>query len=292
MADGVVIRMERESDLLMGLEDGGSTFVEGTYVHRFGTGSRIFFGIHGWGGSHLTFEPIAAHMPEDATIFAIDMPGYGRSESPASWTPTEVQTRLVSVLRHVPEDVTLLGNCSGAVFGLLAALQAPNAFRRFVLVDPFAYFPWYFVIFTWPLIGRILYAVSFQNPIGRILTNLSLASKRTDETDLTGSFGTVNHDAVFQTLQVMKAIGGFQTFEPISGEIEVLYGARTFGAVRNSISMWRSIWPESKTHELAGAGHLPLQEATLEFVDRAFADTRAIAPEVKNTLPRSRSNSA
>lgn len=255
---------------LIELEDGGEAFVEGTYVRRYGSGPRLFLGIHGWGGSHQTFEPIAAAMPNDTTVFAIDMPGYGRSRAPETWTPSAIQARLVALLDQLPEDMTLLGNCSGAIFGLLAALERSRAFRRYVLVDPFAYFPWYFAIFTWPLVGRFLYAVSFQNPVGRLLTNLSLASKRTEETDLTGSFDSVNHEAVFQTLQVLRAIGGYQTFAPISGEIEVLYGENTFGAVRASVAYWMEIWPEATAAELTGAGHLPLQEATEELTRLAL----------------------
>lgn len=270
-------QMPQNDTNLLRLGAGESTFVDGTYVHRFGDGPRIYFGIHGWGGSHLTFEPIAARMPGDATIFAIDMPGYARSTTPDSWTPEVLQTRLIQVLAELPSGMTLLGNCSGAVFGLLAALEARDKFDRLVLVDPFAYFPWYFLIFTWPLLGRFFYAVSFQNPVGRLLTNLSLASKRTDETDLTRSFDSVNHEAVFQTLRVMRAIGGHQAFANVRGRIEILYGEHTFGAVRNSVAMWQSLWEQSSATELKGAGHLPLQEATEEFTRLALEPVEEIA---------------
>lgn len=249
-------------------------FVDGTFVKRYGHGKTAYLGIHGWSGSHQTFEPIAGVAPEDSTLYAIDMPGYGRSEAPLEWTPAEVQARLVRVIEALPEDLTLLGNCSGAVFGLLAGLQTQQRFRHLVLVDPFAYFPWYFKIFTWPYLGRFFYAVSFQNPLGRLMTNASLASKRTSQTNLTRSFEAANHEGVFQSLQVMRAIGGYTVFSPIQVPVTILFGERTFGAVRRSVELWQQIWPDSAAIELEGAGHLPLQEARDAFCEAAFGPFR------------------
>ncbi len=38
------------------------------HVHRYGTGPDVYFGLHGWAGSHLTYAPIVPHLPPSATL--------------------------------------------------------------------------------------------------------------------------------------------------------------------------------------------------------------------------------
>ena len=81
--------------------------------------------------------------------------------------------------------VTVIGNCSGAILGLLANELVPSRIARFVLIDPFAFLPWYFKVFVHPTYGRVAYHSTFANPIGRWATNLSLKKKRSADSDLT-----------------------------------------------------------------------------------------------------------
>jgi hypothetical protein len=49
-----------------------------------------------------------------------------------------------------------------------------------------------------------------------------------------------------------------------------VYGERTFGAVKKSVGMWQSIWPQARAHMLEGAGHLPILEATAQLARIVF----------------------
>ncbi|MFZ4985831.1 MAG: alpha/beta fold hydrolase, partial [Blastocatellia bacterium] len=52
------------------------------YSKKYGNGPRIFFGIHGWSGSHETFLPLVEDLPSNATFISIDLPGHGHSPWP------------------------------------------------------------------------------------------------------------------------------------------------------------------------------------------------------------------
>ncbi|HEX9917834.1 MAG TPA: alpha/beta fold hydrolase, partial [Pyrinomonadaceae bacterium] len=153
------------------------------YVKRYGAGEREFyFGLHGWSGDHRTFAPLAAHIPAGASLYSADLPGCGRSLAPPTLTLETVTREIVeAVLDAVPPraPVTLIGNCSGAILGLLVAERIKARVGRLVLIDPFAYWPWYFRVFVARSFGRYAYRSTFANPLGRWLTNQSLRNRRT-----------------------------------------------------------------------------------------------------------------
>src|SRR5215468_8159491 len=233
------------------------------HVECYGSGSRVYFGLHGWGGDHATFAPLTRYLPAGAALYSADLPGYGRSPAPRSWELAAITDEIADAIAGVDSPVTVIGNCSGAVFALLAA-------ERLILIDPFAYLPWYFKIFLNKRIGRYAYYSTFANPVGRWLTNLSLSKHRTADTNLTESFVSVSHDVAYRYLALMGELDDIARFSQLRLPVDLIYGARTFGAVKESIALWRGVWPQARRHELAGAGHLPIQEATEQLSEIVF----------------------
>jgi pimeloyl-ACP methyl ester carboxylesterase len=245
------------------------------HAERYGTGSDAFVGIHGWGGSHRTFAPLVPYVPVWASLLAIDLPGYGRS----SWHPVESvlgiaeQVSAFIATTGCPR-VTLVGNCSGAIVGLLTRTPAVS---RIVLLDPFAFVPWYFKVFVHPSFGRTAYRSTFANPVGRWLTNLSLKNRRGDGTDLTGSFRNVDHDVSLRYLELLAGIDGIERFRAIDVPVDIVYGVRTFAAVKQSVAEWQALWPHARTFPLEGVGHLPIEEAPADLARIIF--TREGSPD-------------
>ena len=240
------------------------------HVEFYGSGSRIYFGLHGWSGDHSTFAPLAAYLPAGAAIYSADLPGYGRSPAPRRWELVEITDEIAGAIAAIDSPVTIIGNCSGAVFALLAAERLPRRIERLILIDPFAYLPWYFKIFLNRRIGRYAYYSTFANPVGRWLTNLSLSKHRAADTNLTESFVSVSHDVAYRYLALLGDLDGVARFIGLRLPVDLIYGARTFGAVKESIALWRGVWPHARCHELAGAGHLPIQEATGQLSEIVF----------------------
>lgn len=239
------------------------------FTKRYGQGERIFFGLHGWSGDHATFAPLARFVPADAAFVSVDLPGYGRSPAPHAWNMAAVARAIAAEVASVnASEITLVGNCSGALLGLSALQLQPQInvkIARLVLIDPFAYAPWYFKIFVAPPIGRYAYLTTFANPMGRWITNLSLKKRRAAETDLTGAFRQVDHAISYRYLKLFTAIDGIEHWRGIEQPIDIVYGARSFAAIKKSVAMWQQLWPQARAFELGGAGHLPIEEAPEEL---------------------------
>lgn len=264
------------------------------YVKRYGSGEQeTYFGLHGWSGDHRTFAPLAAHLPPRASLYSADLPGCGQSTATRhDLTLDSITDEIVEAIKGVTlphGGITLIGTCSGAILGLLAAQHIQPRLERLVLLDPFAYWPWYFRVFVSRSFGRYAYRTTFANPFGRWLTNGLLRGHRTAETDLTNSFGRINHDIAQRYLALLAEVEGIERFAGLRRvPVDIVYGERTFGAVKKSIAMWQCIWPHARAHVLRGAGHLPILEATAALSEIVFAKHEAaknLAANIQTTTP-------
>ena len=225
-------------------------------------------GVHGWSGDHRTFSPLADSLPPLFSFWSVDLPGCGRSPAPREWTLAGITHDLVQTIGSIGAPVHVLGNCSGALLALSAA-KAMNSGGNYIsqisMIDAFAWWPWYFRLFLAPYWGRYAYWTAFANPIGRWMTNRSLANRRSRDTDLTEGFSRVDHATTYKYLQLLSAIEGPEEFQGISCPIDIYYGERSFAAVRESASRWLRVFPHARTTVLRGAGHLPIAEATAQL---------------------------
>jgi pimeloyl-ACP methyl ester carboxylesterase len=257
------------------------------FIKQIGSGSENYFGIHGWGGDHATFSPLADQMPQGATLYCPDLPGYGGSPAPTAWSLDAIVEEISSAIAVLDlSRITLIGNCSGAILALLVTARLPAQIARLVLIDPFAFVPWYFKVFTNPAIGRYAYYSTFANPFGRWLTNASLRNRRSEASDLTGSFARVNHQTAFQYLKLLAALNDLEAFAGLRLPIEIVYGEKTFGAVKQSVARWQMLWPEARATRLAGAGHLPIEEAGAALSRIIFQMPESVV-EASRLQPRS-----
>src|SRR6476661_10812538 len=85
--------------------------------------------VHGLGGSHLNWDLFAPLLNGRARVWAIDLPGFGRSEpdgrtASVSANAAVLQRFLADV---VGEPVVLVGNSMGGMLSILAAGERPDA---------------------------------------------------------------------------------------------------------------------------------------------------------------------
>jgi pimeloyl-ACP methyl ester carboxylesterase len=241
------------------------------HIEHHGKGSSRYAAFHGWSGDHRTFDSLVPFLPLDSTFSCFDLPGCGKSPDPENWKMNALIAALldsVASLGNGPS--TFIGSCSGAILGLLVAKARPELFRRLVLVDPFAYMPWYFSVFLNKHFGRQAYMTTFANPVGRWITNTSLRKRRTGNTDLTKSFEEVNHASVYEYLRMLGRTGKPEQFVELANPVDLLYGENTFTDVKKSIGIWKTIFPQARVFELKGAGHLPIEEASQQVAEILF----------------------
>ena len=242
------------------------------HVERYGSGPVHYFGLHGWGADRRTFAPLAPHVPADATFHSADLPGCGLSPAPPAWSLEAVTDSIVESMRATGAgSLTVVGNCGGAVFGLLAARRLGSSVSRVVMIDAFAYLPRYFSLFAKGEFGRRAYEATFANPLGRWLTNQSLRGRRGGAADLTASFADVDHEVARRYLALFDEVGGAGRFRGTAQPADVVYGERSFGAVRRSVALWREVMPQARERRLEGVGHAPLLEAAARVAEIVFA---------------------
>jgi len=230
-------------------------------------------GFHGWSGDHRTFQPLLEKLPEAISFYSYDLPGCGRSPEPTRWEIREVARSVaMELLGLEKENLTLVGSCTGGLMAVFVARELVEMGRgsvvgRLVMIDPFAECPWYFRLFLIPVLGRIMYATAFANPVGRWITNLFLSERRSEKVDLTESFAQVNHRVTLAYLRMFEGAGAPEQFQGLMIPTEIICGQKTFGAVKLAVERWRQVWPEASVHVLPGVGHLPIDEGT-EMVGR------------------------
>lgn len=235
-------------------------------LERWSSGPRPFLGLHGWGGDRNTFAPLKPYLPPEVSFWSADLPGYGASPAPAKWTEDALVAPVLAAIARVRAEAgtppTLVGNCSGAILAAMASQVDETAVARLVLIDAFAWVPWYFRVFTWGEFGRRAYRTTFESPIGRRVTNTALAGKRREDTDLTATFVRVSADTALGHLRVLSQAGGPERFAGLGLPINLAYGEKTFAAVRAAVARWQAVWPQARATEIRGAGHLPILEGS------------------------------
>ncbi len=236
-------------------------------VERYGEGDSPYLGVHGWAGNHRTFKPLLSRMPADSVFYSVDLPGYGNSPAPGGeWDIEEVARLLAGEVERLPNPpVTLVGFCGGGNLAMMAARHLGGKVRRLVLIDPFAYMPLYFKVFTWGEFGRRAYFTTFANPLGRWFTNSALRGKRTGKASLTQSFENVDHEMTLRAIRGLAKFPPYESFAELDLRVDLAYGERSFKAVRQSVALWKQVWPHARICELKGAGHSPIIEATAQL---------------------------
>jgi pimeloyl-ACP methyl ester carboxylesterase len=94
--------------------------------------------VHGLGGSHLNWDLFAPLLTPHARVWALDLPGFGRSEpggrtASVSANAAALQRFLAEV---VGEPAILVGNSMGGMLSILATGERPEAVTGLVLLDP------------------------------------------------------------------------------------------------------------------------------------------------------------
>jgi pimeloyl-ACP methyl ester carboxylesterase len=100
---------------------------------------------HGYSGNARDFDYLASRLAGDYRVIAIDFPGRGNSEWPASPLeynfPQFVADARTLLARHSLKRVDWIGTSMGGLLGMMLAAQASSPVRRLVMNDVGAFLP-------------------------------------------------------------------------------------------------------------------------------------------------------
>lgn len=106
-------------------------------VLSWGTGPRPVIAVHGITANAVCWQPVARALPEDWTLYAVDLRGRGHSAAlpgPYGFDQHGADLR-GAVLALGLDRPVLAGHSLGAYIALLAADAHPETFGRLVLID-------------------------------------------------------------------------------------------------------------------------------------------------------------
>ncbi len=107
-------------------------------VADFGGAGEVLLLVHGLGGSHLNWLSVAPSLAEHHRVYALDLPGFGRSPLAGRRSTIaaniDLLTRVMTRLSDGP--IALMGNSMGGLLSLGIAAIHPNLVQNMVLVDP------------------------------------------------------------------------------------------------------------------------------------------------------------
>ena len=234
------------------------------HVELYGDGPRLFVGLHGWGSEHTkSFKDVLERLPDDVTFAGIDLPGCGRTPKLEEMSFDAVNACLTETVRSLGRPATIIGACAGAYHAMpVARSLGPDVVTRLVLLEPFAYMPWFFAVFVVPVTGRLLYRMVFDNPIGQSLTQASLRRQHVSQGfDMVGAFAKNDTQVAYAYLEYYAAMPHYSSFSDVLSQVRLITGETSWAAILKSIAMWRENWPGSESWRIEGAGHMFNQEA-------------------------------
>ena len=235
------------------------------HIQPYGAGPRRFVGLHGWGAEHTkSFKELLRFQPPDVTFYGVDLPGCGQSAplTGASWAALHDHVAHALDQRLGQAPWTLVGSCAGSYHALEIARRLPDRHDQLVLLEPFAYMPWFFSIFLKKPGGKALYDAVFDSAIGKRATQASLRRQGvTGGYDMLTAFGARDMSVPYQYLTHYGAIRSHLDFQGVPGPVRILYGQRTWRAIHEAIPRWRELWPDLDARLLEGVGHMFSQEA-------------------------------
>jgi pimeloyl-ACP methyl ester carboxylesterase len=275
--------------------------IEGpVYVADFGGGGPVMVLVHGLGGAHLNWMAVAPQLAAGHRVFALDLPGFGRSPLAGRRSSIAANVDLLTraINRLSPHPIVLVGNSMGGLLAIGAAAQHPSLIDALVLVDPAVPAPRGAFPPRLDRVSRTFLATAFMPRWGarrlsravaalgaeslvretmRLVTSdparveqavidahIGLEAERLAATDWHESFYSATRSLV-ATLALKRKV--FRWVQEVVAPTLLLQGDQDRLVPLASARNIASLRPDWEYHEFAGAGHVPMLEVPGDFVD-------------------------
>jgi pimeloyl-ACP methyl ester carboxylesterase len=135
------------------------------YHEVHGTGQAII-ALHGFAASSYEWRDYVAALSSTHQLILVDLKGHGRSPKPRDrrYSVREQASLVLALIRERGlQNITVIGHSLGGFVALRAVLQAPELFRRLILIDTLAYrqpIPFAARVLLAPILGPLIqYAI-------------------------------------------------------------------------------------------------------------------------------------
>ena len=275
--------------------------IEGpVYVADFGGDGPVMLLVHGLGGAHLNWMAVAPQLAAGHRVYALDLPGFGRSPLAGRRSSIAANVDLLTraITRLSPRPIVLVGNSMGGLLSIGVAAQHPSLIDALVLVDPAVPAPrgafpprldrvsgTFIATAFMPRWGarRLSRAVTVRGADSLVRETMRLVTSdpaRVEQTVIDAHIGLEAerlaesgwHESFYSATRSLVATLAMKRkvlrwVQEVVAPTLLLQGDRDrlvpVASARN-IAFLRPDW---EYHEFAGAGHVPMLEVPGEFVD-------------------------
>jgi pimeloyl-ACP methyl ester carboxylesterase len=260
-------------------------------VHRIAYGVRgagppilLVHSIHAAAWSYEWRRTAAALAATRHTVYALDLLGFGRSDRPATrYSPALYTALLADFLRDiVGAPATIIGSALGATYAAATAADAADRVSALVLVQPTGLTRLAANSGAWgnvmrlpldaPLIGTALFNLLVARPVIQRRLRQSYAGRASVTEDVVATYYQAAHQpgarhapSAFVACQL--ALDLRHIWPALQQPTLVVWGAHPHLTALEDLRAFRAARPASDAAVIEGAGDLPHDEASDEFVD-------------------------
>ncbi len=152
--------------------------INGIKIHYLvrGSGTPVLL-LHGFGEFLETWAFNIPPLSRDYRVYAIDLPGHGRSDKPDTAYTLDFSTEYAAAIVKAfgIRNAILMGHSLGGTIGLNVALNFPGVVSKLVLVDSAGLssrMPLAYRLSSRPVLGRILMSLTMRPALRRGLERL------------------------------------------------------------------------------------------------------------------------
>ena len=253
-----------------------------TFYQAAGTGRPLVL-VHGVGGSSVNYAQNIAELAQRYRVYAVDVPGHGRSEKPERGYEVERAVPFIAAfIREVcGEPAALVGMSAGGLMCALTAEAHPELVTHLVLVcsaglgrDVNLSLRLMTLPVTWPMIeGARPTPTGVRLAMRRVVHDPACL---TDEVVALLCEDRARPGAARAMLRALRSnLGLFgmkrwrrhlRTLRRVGAPVMIIWGRQDrLIPVSHAYHAWRWLGKRARLHILEGCGHLPPLERPAEF---------------------------
>jgi pimeloyl-ACP methyl ester carboxylesterase len=146
------------------------------YYESKGEGVSVIL-LHGWGGQALSFKPVFDFLVKSHSVYVLDLPGFGRSNTPPhTWGTFDYASFIAKFFTKLGiTKAHIIGHSFGGRIAIVLAANFPEVVDKLILVNSAGIRPKrtikYYIFITIAKIGKILLSPKIWGKYGEHIKN-------------------------------------------------------------------------------------------------------------------------
>lgn len=115
-----------------------STEINGLNIsYQVAGDGKVVLLLHGWGGEAASFQPVFEWLAQSHKVYALDLPGFGKSQMPpTAWNTSDYAQCVAAFLEKIGIPKThLVGHSFGGRISIILSAEYPEKVDKLILVD-------------------------------------------------------------------------------------------------------------------------------------------------------------